>query len=211
MRGIKHIQTLKLTFKKTTVDADKNEPKMIFRTFYFNSKAKTIINENEITESIQTSNQQILNGIAVWLSEGSGWTVESIDDQYINIVKYKPLKGSSYIELPPELRNSVKGLINLKSKDNECFRWCHIRHLNLQEIRPERISECDKEHIKNLDYTNVTFPVTQKDYRKIVIMNNINISVFVYEKQEPYQKYISKEKFNDMLNLLLVTKGKEQH
>ena len=43
---------------------------------------KTIINENEINESIQTSNQGILNGIAVWLSEGSGWTVESINEQY---------------------------------------------------------------------------------------------------------------------------------
>ena len=29
------------------------------------------------------------------------------------------------IELPTELRNSSKGLINIKNKD-ECFRWCHI-------------------------------------------------------------------------------------
>ena len=28
MKGIKYIETLKLTFKKTTVDADKNEPKI---------------------------------------------------------------------------------------------------------------------------------------------------------------------------------------
>ena len=27
MKGIKHIETLKLIFKKTTADADKNEPK----------------------------------------------------------------------------------------------------------------------------------------------------------------------------------------
>ena len=40
-------------------------------------------------------------------------------------------------------------------------------------------------------------------------MNNIN--VFGYEKQEPHPVYISKEKFNDMLNLLLITKEKEQH
>ena len=122
---------------------------MIFKTAYFNSKAKTIINENEINESIQTSNQEILNGMAVWLWEGSRWTVESIDDQYINIVKYKPLKGSSYIELPPELRNSAIGLINLQNNDNECFKWCHIRHSKPQEIHPERIKQCDKEHIKN--------------------------------------------------------------
>ena len=72
MKGIKHIETLKLTFKNTTVDADKNGSKIIFKTDYFNSKAKTIINENEINESTQTSNREILNGIAVWLSEGSG-------------------------------------------------------------------------------------------------------------------------------------------
>ena len=144
MKGIKHIETLKLTFKKTTIDADKNEPRMIIKTAYFNSKAIIIINQNEIIESMQTSNQEILNGIAVWLSEGLGWAVESIDDQYIYIVKYKPLKGSSYIELPPELRSSAKGLINLQNKDNECFRWCHIRHSNPQRKDPQRITNAIK-------------------------------------------------------------------
>ena len=142
---------------------------------------------------MQTSNQEILNGIAVWLSEGFGCTVESIDDQYINIIKYKPLKGSSYIELPPELRSSAKGLINLQNKDNECFRWCHIRHSDPQQKDRQRIKKCDKEYIRKLDYINVSFPVTQKDYRKIEIMNNININAFGYKKQEPYPVNISKE------------------
>ena len=43
---------------------------MIFKTAYFNSKERTIINENEINESIHTSNEEILNCIAVWLLEG---------------------------------------------------------------------------------------------------------------------------------------------
>ena len=211
MKGIKYFETLKLTFKRTATDADKNEPKMIFKTAYFDSKAKAIINQNEINESIHTSNQEILNGLAVWLSEGFGWTVESIDDQNMNIVKYKPLKGSSYVEIPPELRNPAKGLISLQNNDIECFRWCHIRNSNPQQKDPERIKKCDKEHIKKFDYTNVTFRVARKDYRKIDIINNININVFGYEKQEPYPVYISKEKFNDMLNLRLITKEKEQH
>ena len=129
----------------------------------------------------------------------------------MNIVKYKPLKGSSYIELPPEVKNLAKGLINLQNKDNECFKWCHIRQLDPQEIHPERIKNCDKKHIKNFGYTNVTFPVAQTDYRKIEILNNINVNVFGYEKQEPYPVYISKEKFSDILNLLLIAKKEEQH
>ena len=130
--------------KKTTIDADKNEPKMTFKTAYFNSKERTIINQNEINESRQTSNQEILNGITVWSSKGSGWTVKSVHDQYINIVRYKLLKGSSYIELPPEFRNPAKGLINLQNNDNECFRWCHIRHSNSQQKDPQRIENLIK-------------------------------------------------------------------
>ena len=42
-------------------------------------------------------------------------------------------------------------------------------------------------------------------------MNNVHINLFGYEKQEPYPVYISKEKFGDMLNLLLITKGKGQY
>ena len=102
-------------------------------------------------------------------------------------------------------------MINLQNKDNECFRWCHIQHSNPQQKDPQRIKKCDKEYIKKLYYTNVTFPVAQKDYRKIETMNNININVSGYEKQKPYPVHISKEKFNDMLNPLLITKGKEQH
>ena len=67
------------------------------------------MNENEINETIQTSNQEILNGIAVWLSEGSGWTVKPIDEQYINIVKYQPLKGFVIVKYQPlKFRNPGK-------------------------------------------------------------------------------------------------------
>ena len=71
MKGIKHIETLKVTFKKTIVS--NNESKTTSKTAYFNSKAKTIISENKINESIKTSKHEILNIIDVWLSEGSGY------------------------------------------------------------------------------------------------------------------------------------------
>ena len=103
-----------------------------FKTAFFNSKAQTIINNTEIPNALQLSKQQILNIIAKWISEGSGWTIESVDNHYLNIVQYQPLKGSSYIKLPSELNHNKKGSINLKNNDNECFRWCHIRLLNPQ-------------------------------------------------------------------------------
>ena len=51
-----------------------------------------------------------------WVSEGSGWAIDRIDSHYLNVTLYEPLNGSSYIELPLELRNSKKGLINIKNQ-----------------------------------------------------------------------------------------------
>ena len=45
-----------------------------------------MINSNDFMETLQISQQQILNTIAIWVSEGSGWTIGSIVEHYINIV-----------------------------------------------------------------------------------------------------------------------------
>ena len=126
-KGFKFVETLKVTFMKRKDDEN------IHKSAYFYSRAEIIIKPNDFMPRLQLSQQQILNGIAVWLSEGSGWTISSLDEHYINTAVYDPLKGSSYIPLPVELRNSSRGLVNLKNEDNECLRWCHIRYLNPQE------------------------------------------------------------------------------
>ena len=158
----------------------------IEKNAFFNGKTQTIINELDITDSLKLSEQQILNFIAKWISNGSGWNIQSIDAHYLNIVKYEPMKGSSYIQLPEELRNSAKGLINLKNDDTECFRWCHIRHFNHQNKNPQRIKKTDKQYVKNLNYEGIEFPVTTKQYNKIEKQNDININVFGYEDKQPY-------------------------
>lgn len=49
------------------------------------------------------------------------------------MVKYKPRSGSSYVELPAELRHHKKGLINVKNNDDECYRWCHLKYENFHK------------------------------------------------------------------------------
>ena len=176
MKGLKFVETLRVTFEKQLGREEK-----IMKTAYFNSEPQTITNDTQIELALSLSKQVILNKIAVWISEGSGWTIQSVENHYINVVKYEPMKGSSYIKLPNELKNSAKGLINIKNKDNECFRWCHIRHLNPQDKYPQRIKKSDKAFIENLNYSGIEFPVTTKQYNKIEKQNEININVFGYE------------------------------
>ena len=155
-------------------------------------------------KELQESQEQIINKIAQWISEGSGWTIESVDNHYTNIMKYDPLRGSSYINLPQEFNNSAKGLINIKSDDNECFRWYHIRYLNSRD-NPQRIKKIDRAYVKNLDYNGIEFPVTINQINKIEKQNNIRINVFGYEQNQTFPVYISKENNQNTMNLLLIT------
>ena len=68
--------------------------------------------------------------IDVWINNGSGWNVESVESQYISISTYRPLSGSFYMDLLVELKSPRKGLINIKNKDQKRFLWCHVRHIN---------------------------------------------------------------------------------
>ena len=101
---------------------------------------KTVINHRF---RLQNSFQEILYMIDVWINNGSGWIIELIESQYINISTYRPLSGSSYMDLPVELRSPRKGLINIKNKNQKCFLWCHVRHISPSNEHSERIRKID--------------------------------------------------------------------
>ena len=213
MKGFKFIEMLEVTFEKETIDSKTGKRVSIYKTPFFNGKAKTITKANDIEPELSMSRQEILNVIDKWVSEGSGWVIDRIDSHYINVTTYQPLHGSSYLELPAKLRNSKKGLINIKNKDNECFRWCHIRHLNPQKKDPQRIKKEDKRLIGELNYEGIEFrfPVSQKHYNKVEKQNSIRINIFSYEKEQPFPIHISKEKCEDQMNLLLITEDGKKH
>ena len=111
---------------------------------------------------MEKSFEEILYMIDVWINNGSGWIIELIESQYINISTYRPLSGSSYMDLPIELRSPRKGLINIKNKDKKCFLWCHVRYINLSNKHPERIKKMTKKLLKNLIIIGLSFLYKKK-------------------------------------------------
>ena len=69
--------------------------------------------------SLENAFQEVLHWIDNWINEESGWIVELIKSQYINISTYRSLSGRSYVKLPSEIRSSRKGLINIKNSDQK--------------------------------------------------------------------------------------------
>ena len=109
--------------------------------------------------SLENAFQEILYRIDNWINEASSWIVELIKSQYINISTDKPLSGKFHIKLLAELESPKKVLINIKNNDQECFLWCHVRHINPVKIHAERVTREDKKLVNNLNYDGVEVPV----------------------------------------------------
>ena len=105
MKGFKFIKTLEVTFEKDTIDSKTGKHVSIYKTAFFNGKAKIVTKVDDIEPELNISRQEILDTIDKWVSVGSGWVIDRKDGHYINFTLYKPLNDSSYTELPMELRN----------------------------------------------------------------------------------------------------------
>ena len=173
-----------------------------YRPVYFNSLTKTIVSDNYFLN--ECFGEKIYK-LESWISHGSGWVLEEEISQFLNLSSYLLLGGSTYSELPKELSNPMKGLINIKNNDKKCFLWCHARHLNCNGIKLSRITKKDREIAKSLNYTGVNFPVSKKDYNKIGVMYEININVFYYEDKAVFPVHLSNQCFGVSIDLLLIS------
>lgn len=88
-----------------------------------------------------------------------------------------PLRGSSYLPLPPKSKNLKKGLINIKNeKGNDCFRWCHLAFLFSFERNRTNFKILRARGKSN--YMGIEFTVKWKDLPKIENMNNVRFNAF---------------------------------
>ena len=100
--------------------------------------------------------------------------------------------------------------MNIKNNDQKCFLWCHVKHINAIKTHPERNRKSNKELANDLNYDGVEFPVREKDFSKIEEKNSICINVFCYENKLTFPIYILAQKFENSIDLLLVT-GETSH
>ena len=71
----------------------------------------------DVYDELQRQEQDVNNTVV-----GSGFTITKIIFLDIHILKSDPLKASSHIDLPKEIKLK-KVVVNIQNKDNKCFLW----------------------------------------------------------------------------------------
>ena len=84
-------------------------------------------------------------------------------------------------------------------------------HINPVKIHPERITREDKKLANDLNYDRIEFSVREKDLSKIGKKNNICVNVYCYENKLTFSIYVSDQKFENSMDLLLVIDENKSH
>ena len=189
---------------------------IIIRSFAFHSTYKIITESADLYEIYWECVDEIEEKIQKTENvEGSGWYFYESESLTVHVDIWDPIKASSYIDLPDELKNK-KAIINMQNKDNnKCFLWCVLRALNPKNKDAGRIDGDLKSKENTLNMEGIAYPVNLKDIKRFEKQNpNISISVLGYSKDERiYPLRISKKEDERKYNivLLLIKDGDNSH
>ena len=125
----------------------------------FNTKNIVVASSSDIDAIYQSFASDIIKKSEEFQKRDSGWALQEVLYLELNINKYKPLRGSSYINLPKDII-SKKACINIQNKDNACFAWAVMSALYPpdESMKPARISSYPH-YSKVLQLDGIKFPM----------------------------------------------------
>ena len=147
-----------------------------------------VLDGSRLSEFYDKQTAYLQTWIEKFTNTASGLQIARCVKLYLNIAKYEPLKGSSYIPLPEALSNK-KAIIHLKNKDNRCFEWALLSILYYNKNHPGRLS-CYKKYRGKLNFKGIDFPTPRSQIPKVEKQNNFAINVYGYS-MSPKMKKIS--------------------
>ena len=199
LHGIKFQLSLKVQLSKDFGN-DKEFVSPVLR-----HKQEVLLQVNEIDEVINKAIPKILEILEKWTQRGSGWVFDRVELLWLDIARYQPLIGGSYVPLPPEVERK-KAVINVKNEDDHCLRWALRSALFPIAKDPQGTAKYPIEDGLNFEGINSPTPVSQ--VKKVEKQNNLAINVFGWEKGNVIIYHFSKQSGDiKRINLLLIEKG----
>ena len=181
------------------------EEDQLSNPFFRSGQKENLGNNFEIAEEMI---QEMIEAMENYNKRGSNWIFKRVIRLDVNFVRWKPLGGSAWIPLPEKLAQK-KAIVNMKNKDDFCFKWCVTRAANMVENHPERITEDLKEQAEKFDWTDCKFPMPLEKIKFFEKRNNLSINVYEWNGHAS-PLIVTKEEKPFHIDLVFLTKGTDQ-
>ncbi|XP_022784021.1 uncharacterized protein LOC111324675 [Stylophora pistillata] len=180
-------------------------------TAYLSTSQKIVFQETDREELYEECVEKMIKSLEKFERNGSGWKFHRVEGLDLHMVKYTPLKGSSYIKLPKHLADK-KAIINMENEDDECFKWCVTRAFNPVQSHPSRITKILRKQAEKLVWDEIKFPMEVKSIHRFEKLNpEIGVNVYMYENGLNPLRVSSKGSSRTIIDLLLIEDGDKRH
>ena len=196
--GIKWYLSIQVELVKDSFDRPTSTP-------HFRSKTYATLNiANLEDQELNESFQKMFESFEKYIRDSSGWLINKVIHLIVHTIKFTHLTGSSFMELPKDLRRFIRNL------DNKCFLWSCLAAIH--ELDSPLVSDYEKFE-NELNMQGIDYPVTINKINKFENQNlNISVNVFTYDDQDILPLCITKQKCRqNHINLLLLQSESNSH
>ena len=201
--GLKFQLALKVDLVKVNPDGSEEYTDPVLR-----HKQVVVLQKSEIKAALQQAFPRVQETLEKWTQRGSGWAVDRVHTLWLDIARYQPLRGGSYIPLPAAVKNK-KAVVNVKNRDDHCLRWV-LRSALFQAAkdphRPTKYPTAD-----GLDFTDIEAPTPISQIGNVECQNNLAINVFGWDKGVIVHRLSKQPEDMPRTNLLLIEKAGKFH
>ncbi len=152
------------------------------------ARSKTHTVTVQLGDTYNVMVEKMLESLAKFQKEGRGWRLRSIKGGggvEVFLTKFEPLRGVGYRALPPFVARK-KAVINIRNKDDLCFKWAVTRALHPVEDHAYTVTELLREQSKGYNWEGVTFPTKVKNIGIWEDNNNVNVNLFGNDDEKIY-------------------------
>ena len=201
--GLKFQLALKVDLVKVNPDGSEEYTDPVLR-----HKQEAVLQKSEIKAALQQAFPRLLETLEKWTQRGSGWAVDQVHTLWLDVARYQPLRGGSYIPLPAAVKNK-KAVVNVKNMDDHCLRWA-LRSALFQAAkdpqRPTKYPTAD-----GLDFTDIDAPTPISQIGTLELQNNLAINVFGWDNGVIVHHLSKRPEEEARINLLLIEKAGKFH
>ncbi|XP_050515107.1 uncharacterized protein LOC126890292 [Diabrotica virgifera virgifera] len=181
--------------------------KILKDTKYFTTSNSPIYRDTNLDEWFENRVYEPLSKkLEEFQERDSGWALKAVVNLGVNINKFAPQLGSSYIELPPQIKRK-KACVNVKNDDEACFAWAVVS--SLYPCRNNSALMSSYPHYSQvLKLKGIQWPMSMKQIPNFEKQNDISINVYILNKVKhtftTLPTYLTKEKKDKHVNLLII-------
>ena len=138
--------------------------------------------------------------------------IHHLEQMDLGLLKYDPLRASSYIQLPDKLVKK-KACVNVRNvKDEKCFLWSILASLHPVEVNPDRLTNY-LEYEREVNMQGINYPVKVKDMLKFEKLNpRLSVNVFGLDDDKVFPIQVTERKDAEhLVNLLMISDDEKSH